>query len=553
MKKSKYLLILIILSYFFLMFGNGILSLTNPDEVFYAQTAREMAAHKSWMTPYLFGQPQFEKPILTYWLLRLAFIIFGITSFSARFFPALFAMIGVVAVYFFGLLWFKDEKKAFLSGLILMSGGLYIGLARTLFTDMIFSIFILLSLLSFFWGYVAREKKGAGLLLFFIFSALAVLTKGPLGFLIPVLTVGIFLLIKGDMKFLFCKASPFGVLIFLAVSFPWYMLMINKYGLSFTYEFFYNDHIRRILQAEHTGNDTWYFYPVSMLGCMFPWCLFVAGSLMYLPKYLRRKENPFLVFLASWIVAVFIIFQFAHSKLTSYIFPLFPALALFATNFIIEKIETKKHIILFISCFNIFILLLILSGLIFALIGYQGLIIQYAGSLFPVFCLVAGFLALIILIIKFILQKKLLRAVCCFALVIPLMLIIVPLIKNSIEPYLSSKLASEYLLKNYDVKNTIICSKPYVRGVLYYTGKEVACTSIPGLPFFSPHPIPFLNKDELVQDFLRKQSTTYCVLKKSSLEDIQRLTEGTDLKYALLKVIGNEYLIKIEHLSQSPK
>jgi len=553
MKKSKYLLILIILSYFFLMFGNGILSLTNPDEVFYAQTAREMAAHKSWMTPYLFGQPQFEKPILTYWLLRLAFIIFGITSFSARFFPALFAMIGVVAVYFFGLLWFKDEKKAFLSGLILMSGGLYIGLARTLFTDMIFSIFILLSLLSFFWGYVAREKKGAGLLLFFIFSALAVLTKGPLGFLIPVLTVGIFLLIKGDMKFLFCKASLWGFLIFLAVSFPWYMLMINKYGLSFTYEFFYNDHIRRILQAEHTGNDTWYFYPVSMLGCMFPWCLFVAGSLMYLPKYLRRKENPFLVFLASWIVAVFIIFQFAHSKLTSYIFPLFPALALFATNFIIEKIETKKHIILFISCFNIFILLLILSGLIFALIGYQGLIIQYAGSLFPVFCLVAGFLALIILIIKFILQKKLLRAVCCFALVIPLMLIIVPLIKNSIEPYLSSKLASEYLLKNYDVKNTIICSKPYVRGVLYYTGKEVACTSIPGLPFFSPHPIPFLNKDELVQDFLRKQSTTYCVLKKSSLEDIQRLTEGTDLKYALLKVIGNEYLIKIEHLSQSPK
>src|SRR3989338_9237585 len=110
MKKFKYLLILIILSYFFLMFGNGILSLTNPDEVFYAQTAREMAKHNSWMTPYLFGQPQFEKPILTYWLLRFAFIMFGITSFSARFFPALFAIIGVVALYFFGLLWFKDEK-----------------------------------------------------------------------------------------------------------------------------------------------------------------------------------------------------------------------------------------------------------------------------------------------------------------------------------------------------------------------------------------------------------------------------------------------------------
>ncbi len=535
------------------MFGNGILSLTNPDEVFYAQTAREMVKHNSWMTPHLFGQPQFEKPILTYWLLRLAFIIFGITSFSARFFPALFAMIGVVAVYFFGLLWFKDEKKAFLSGLILMSGGLYIGLARTLFTDLIFSIFILFSLLSFFWGYSARDKKTAGLLLFFIFSALAVLTKGPLGFLIPIFTVCVFLFIKADIKFLFCKSLVWGFLIFLAISLPWYMLMATKFGRSFTYEFFYNDHIRRVLEAEHSGNDTWYFYPVSIIGCMFPWSLFVAGSLMYLPKYLRRKENPFLIFLASWIVAVFIIFQFAHSKLTSYIFPLFPALALFTAHFITEKMEAKKRIILFISLFNIFILILILSGLIFGLIRYQGLIIQYMQSGFPVFFLIAGFFALIILIIKLILQKKLLRAVCSFALVMPVILIIVPLIKNGIEQYLSSKLASGYLLKNYDVKNTIICSKPYVRGVRYYTQKEVACTSIPGLPFFSPHPIPFLNKDELVQDFLRKQSTTYCVLKKSSIEDIQRLTEGNDFKCTLLKVIGNEYLIKIEHLSKAQK
>lgn len=553
MKKFKYLLILIILSYFFLMFGNGILSLTNPDEVFYAQTAREMVKHNSWMTPYLFGQPQFEKPILTYWLLRIAFIIFGVASFSARFFPAFFAMVGVIAVYFLGLIGFKEEKKAFLSGLILMSSGLYIGLARTLFTDLIFSIFILLSLLSFFWGYSAGNKKRAGLLLFFIFSALAVLTKGPLGFLIPVLAVGIFLLIKGDIEFFFCKSFVWGFLIFLAISLPWYMLMINKYGRSFSYEFFYNDHIRRILQAEHSGNDTWYFYPFSMLGCMFPWSLFVAGSLIYLPKYLRRKENPFFIFLASWIVAVFIIFQFAHSKLTSYIFPLFPALALIAAHFIIEKIEAKKRIILFISFFNLFIIFLLLCGLIFGLAAYQGLIIQYMGSVFPVFFLIAGFSALIILIIKFILQKKLLRAVCCFALVIPVMLSIIPLIKNGIEPYLSSKLASDYLLKNYDVKNTIICSKPYVRGVYYYTDKEVACTSIPGLPFFSPHPIPFLNTDELAQDFLRKQSTTYCVLKKSSLEDIQRLTEGKDFKCTLLKAIGNEYIMKIEHLSQASK
>ena len=98
----KQVFLLIVLSYFCFMFGNGIVSLTNPDEVFYTQTAKEMIKFNSWMTPYLFGQPQFEKPILLYWFLRVAFMVFGLTSFAARFFPALFAIIGVVAVYFLG-------------------------------------------------------------------------------------------------------------------------------------------------------------------------------------------------------------------------------------------------------------------------------------------------------------------------------------------------------------------------------------------------------------------------------------------------------------------
>ena len=81
------ILLLALLSFIFLMAGNGVLSLTNPDEVFYAQIAKEMAHNKTWMVPYLFGQPNFEKPIFTYWLLRWAYLIFGVSGFGARFFP----------------------------------------------------------------------------------------------------------------------------------------------------------------------------------------------------------------------------------------------------------------------------------------------------------------------------------------------------------------------------------------------------------------------------------------------------------------------------------
>ena len=361
----KNIIFLLLLSYLFLMFGNGILSLTNPDEVFYAQTAKEMVQKNSWMTPYLFGQPQFEKPILLYWLMRSGFLVFGINSFSARFFPALFAILGVIAVYLLALIGFKNEKKAFLSGLIAMSYGLYVGLAHSVFTDMLFSVLVLFSLVSFFWAYSEKKYRRLGIYLFFIFSGLAVLAKGPLGFLIPFAVVSVFLLWHRDIKFVFSKDFFFGGVICLALALPWYILMVKKYGSVFTYEFFYNDHWRRIIEAEHLANDTWYFYPVAMIGCMFPWSVYVLGGLAYLFLRLKRATSMLHLFLAAWIIAVLLIFQFAHSKLVSYIFPLFPALSLITADFIYDfSTGENKRPLRTASLITGFILFCIPAGLL---------------------------------------------------------------------------------------------------------------------------------------------------------------------------------------------
>ena len=66
----RHIIVLLVCSCAFFVLGNGTVGLTNDNEVFYAQTAKEMIQHKTWMTPYIFGQPQFEKPIFIYWLLR---------------------------------------------------------------------------------------------------------------------------------------------------------------------------------------------------------------------------------------------------------------------------------------------------------------------------------------------------------------------------------------------------------------------------------------------------------------------------------------------------
>ena len=545
-RNFRRILLLLLMSYVFFVLGNGIVSLTSPDEVFYVQTAKEMVQHNTWLTPYLFGAPQFEKPVFLYWLLRTAFVIFGISGFSARFFPALFATIGVIAVYFLSLLGFKNEKKAFIVSLVLMSNGLYVGLARTVFTDMVFSVFISLSLLSFFWGYSAEKNKGLGISLFFVFSGLATLTKGPLGILLPFLTVVSFLSIRKELKYLFSKHLLWGIFIFVVVAVPWYVFMINKYGSGFIGEFFYNDHLRRFIEAEHAANDKWYFYPFATIGCMFPWSLYAVFSLIYLFMNLKKDTLPIYVFLACWIAVVFIIFQSAHSKLISYIFPIFPALAVITGDFIYEKIALKSYRRIFysVSLATVFILMLLPLVLFVFLLKYQ----SYLSSRMPVYAFCLLFSIFIFTILFFILRKNLLKAIYSFAFLIPILLLLVPFIHKEIEPYLSSKDACEYLLRNYKVENSILCSKSFARGVRYYTDKEVAIANPYGKNFFSPHPIPFLDDDIKVRDFLKKQSVTYCILKKSSIEDVKRAVFNHG-DFTLLNIIGNEYIVKIEYRS----
>ena len=143
------------------LFGNNFFSLTDPDEVFYSLTAKEMAAKNEWMTPLIFGQPQFEKPPLTYWLLEIAFKTWGESPFTARFFPAVFATLGVMAVYFLGLMGFKDERKAFLSAVVLATSAFFAGMGKTVFTDMIFTVFILCAFDHVYVGFY-RSASGRG-------------------------------------------------------------------------------------------------------------------------------------------------------------------------------------------------------------------------------------------------------------------------------------------------------------------------------------------------------------------------------------------------------
>jgi len=537
---AKNILILVVLSYLFFVMGNSLLYLTNPDEVFYAQTAKEMLQRGTWNVPYIFGEPQFEKPILTYWLIRVGFLLFGVTDFGARFFSSIFGIIGVVAVYLLALLGYKNEKKAFLSAMVLMSSGIYIGMARIILTDVIFSVLILLSLTSFYWAYIRRERKTTGVILFYVFSSLAVLTKGPLGFIIPLSVIILFLWSVKEVKFLFCKSSCLGFLIFLLIAVPWYALVIKQYGHTFTHEFFYNDHIRRLIEAEHKRSDTWYFYPLSTMIGMLPWSVFVLAALVVHVKNLR-VQNVFPIdrFLICWIVVVFGIFQPAHSKLISYIMPMFPALVLMTGNYVQKLSEdTNKKTVSIFSLITCGILLIFPIILIFCPSEYS----RYLPSKTVLWLYVFMYMVSMLFLIGTVIKAK--YGVFNYLIVFQTLLFLsfVPIACKNINKEMSSGNVGAFLKENYKIEGRVLCTKHFVRGVRYYTDADVA---VWGGGFFSPHPIPMLNSDEKVIKLLEEQPVTYCVLSRSSFKDLERITKD---RFSLekLDVIGEQYIAKVE-------
>ena len=182
--------VLSICSYVFLMFGNGLVSLTHPDEVFYIQSAKEMLAHNRWFTPMIFDHVQFEKPFLSFALFALAIKWFGLNPAAARFWPAFFGIMAVIFVYGISWILFRRKRPAFLAGLVLTTSFMHLAMSRAVLTDMIFSVIVISSIGFFCLAYYRPRLKNIGLMGSFVASAIAVLTKGILGLTFPATEIG---------------------------------------------------------------------------------------------------------------------------------------------------------------------------------------------------------------------------------------------------------------------------------------------------------------------------------------------------------------------------
>ncbi len=317
-------LLLVLLCAALFLPGLGNYPLLDPDEGRNAQVAAEMVDKGHWLPPTLEGRVRYQKPPLYYWLVAGSFMALGKREASARLPSALAAILGSMVVFLLGArLW--GREKGILAALISSTSLIYVVYSHIVIFDMVLTFFILATL---FWAWKGLEEgKKRDWALASVAMALAFLTKGPVGIIIPGMALLPLLLYKA-----FVSREPVslpillvaGVFILIAAP-PFVAAELRHPG--YCYQFFWKENVLRYFTPIFKRNAPFYYYLVVIVLGLMPWTFFLPRIFQKAVRLWEMYPHR-TIFLVSWIALPTLFFSLAKSKMPHYILPTFPAWAL---------------------------------------------------------------------------------------------------------------------------------------------------------------------------------------------------------------------------------
>lgn len=326
--------------------GLSAVGLIGPDEPRYASIAQHMAGTGDWITPKLYGQPWFEKPILYYWASAALFKSLLSSEWAARLPSAIGALVSSLAMAALAF-WRYGRRTARSTLLIFSTSVAVIAFSRSAGPDMLFTAALSLALFS---AVSILEKRGAfpvdplrhrpgdklDLALLGVWLGLGTLAKGPAALLLAGGSVLLWAIGTKNLRRSFHMLHPLAILSFAVVTLPWYLLCARA-NPSFFRVFLWEHNFQRYLTPMFQHRQPfWFFIPILLLGLL-PWSALLIGPLSDAARILRdgswRSSPGF--FIACWATFPLLFFSFSQSKLPEYILPLFPPLSvLLAHSFI---------------------------------------------------------------------------------------------------------------------------------------------------------------------------------------------------------------------------
>lgn len=304
--------------------------LFDPTEGRYAEIPREMLASGDWLTPRLSGFKYFEKPVLQYWITAAVYGVLGQDEWTARLWPAVSGLLTLVLVYFMGRR-LAGPGAGLIAAASLACTFQFFLYSQVLTLDMGVTFFLTLALGSFLASQDTRQtpiQRRYWLLLTWAAMALALLSKGLIGVVLPALVLTAYIAHERDWKLAGRLCWGPGLLVFLAVALPWF-IGVQLRNPEFWRFFFIGEHFGRYFLHEAHRDGTWYYFIAMLLVGSLPW------SFAYLkatigswrePSPGNSRINPVRL-LVLWVIVIVVFYSLSASKLPGYILPVYPALA----------------------------------------------------------------------------------------------------------------------------------------------------------------------------------------------------------------------------------
>src|SRR5262249_17226000 len=451
-----------------------------------------------------------------------SFSVLGPGELAARAPAALFGTLLVLMTYGFGARAF-GRRSGFLAALVLATSVAFMATTRMMLTDVVFAFFVCGACFAWWLALEGERRRSALVVLAFASSALAVLTKGPLGLLIPALAAGGFAAVSRLRLGAQGPALAWGLAACAAMAAPWSALMIARHGWDYARAFFVHENLDRLLHAEHPANNHVFYYPLVL----------VVGSVPWLPALLvglkrgRRWLAAFgaAPFMASWLASSLAFFTVAQSKLPTYVlFLLVPLSFLIATaldSMLREGLASRGERWLAMGA-AAFQALAPLAG--FAFPGFEAVRVPAAAT------------ALVLALSLALLARRPSVAWVTTSALATVVLVVCATTWSAggIESSTSVKGIARELKRPGRAGLPVLCAAMLVRGLHYYAGTPPVVLSDRAHPFFTAHPIPVVVGAAGLEAFVRDHGPALCLLRTGEWHPL-----GPEARGAEVEVIGS--------------
>jgi 4-amino-4-deoxy-L-arabinose transferase-like glycosyltransferase len=297
-------------------------------EVYFLDGARSMVERGDDLVPYYRGEPFFDKPILTYWLIAHAFRALGFSAEAGRVVSVLAAFGAIASGAWLG--WrLLGAASALAGSLVLTTTVAFIGFGRVAMSDMLLALW---STMAVAFAVEAVRAPAAWWPLPAVGAALGLgfATKGPIALALPGIALLLLLAWHWPPRGVFragriaAAGALFGV-----IGLAWFVAVYLRLGAEPLEYFFLHENLERFAGSTYDAGHGPSFYVLTFLAQAAPWSLFVplaAWAFFWRWRHLPGASEARL--LLAWVAIAFLPLSASRGKVDYYLLPLYPPAAM---------------------------------------------------------------------------------------------------------------------------------------------------------------------------------------------------------------------------------